>query len=147
MRSRRRFKMYKKKSYFTSRVRIKSHFIFFQDDINKITNSFSVYDVIKDFVVLRRSGKDYVGRCPFCRHGIDNDFHFRVSVRLSKYKCFECGAGGTNGVSFLMRYFNRPFDYVIMHIVNGKYSRKVDLRIKGIVAVKKKGNRGEDLPF
>ncbi len=135
------------KTWFPRRKRIKSYFVYDQKDINKIMNSFSVYDVIKDFVILRKSGRDYVGRCPFCRYGIENDFHFRVSVHLSKYKCFECGVGGTNGVSFLMRYFNKPFDYVLQHIVNGRYSDKITIKIKGIVAVKKKNNRGEDLPF
>ncbi len=141
--------MYPKKVKFgfPNRIKIKSYFIYDDKTINEIQNSISLYDVIKEFVVLKKSGRDYVGRCPFCKTYTYNNSYFRVSVKLSKYKCFICGAAGSNTTSFLMRYFNKPFDEIIRYI-NRKYLNcSVQLNIKGIVAVKNKNNRDEDLPF
>lgn len=102
-------------NYFHKRKRIKSDYIFKQEDINKVMfNMPKMSEVIGEFISLRRGGIDYVGRCPFCRTFTDNDKHFRVSDRKGLYKCFECGAGGTNSISFLMRYFNLSFGDVLL---------------------------------
>ncbi len=137
----------RKRLMFTRRKRIKSYFIYEQNDINMILFNTSLFLVISDFVVLRKSGNDYVGRCPFCKYGMKNNYHFRVSERLKLYKCFECGAAGKNASSFLMRYYSKPFDYILRFINTNYHNCKFNLNIKGIVAVKKKNHIDEGLPF
>ncbi len=141
--------MFKRKGFIFSsrRKRIKSYLIYEQNDINMILFNTSLFLVISDFVALRKSGSDHVGRCPFCKLGMENNYHFRVSERLKLYKCFECGAAGKHASSFLMRYYNRPFDYILRFINKNYHNVKFNLNIKGIVAVKKKNHIDEGLPF
>lgn len=131
---------------FYGRKRIKSDYIFSQDDINKVMYALPFSKIISQFVPLRKSGKDLVGRCPFCKYITHNDSHFRVSETQKRYKCFECGAGGRNAVSFLMRYYNRSFGRILM-FVNKEYVKGHELRPKRIRSMERKPNRDDNLPF
>lgn len=135
----------KKIKYFNKRKRLKSIFIYNQQDINKILYKLDFYDIIKEYIVLNKSGKDYVGKCPFCKTKTYNNKHFRVSEIKKIYKCFICGAGGTNVISFLMRYYNKPFGDILL-FVNKKYV-KIELKIERIRSIKKGTNIDENLPF
>ena len=57
-----------------------------------------IYDVVSDFVTLRKRGVNYVGLCPF--HD-DKTPSFYVSPAKNLCKCFACGKGG-NPVHFIM---------------------------------------------
>ena len=82
--------MYKRKQFSFQRFKkLKSYFVYNQTLINKIIYNTPLLMVIKDYVVLKKSGKDYVGRCPFCKTLTTNDYHFRVSEKKRVYKCFE----------------------------------------------------------
>lgn len=123
---------------FYKRKRKKSRYIFNQEDINKVVFSLpKMSAVIGEFIPLRKSGSDFVGRCPFCKEMTQNDRHFRVSDRKGVYKCFECGAGGAGSISFLMRWFDSSFGDVIL-FVNKKFLN-LDIepeetrRMKGLV--------------
>lgn len=127
------------------RKRIKCTRIFDQKDINKVMLGLpDMSIVIGAYVPLRESGSDYVGPCPLCRAKTLNDSYFRVSDRKGLYKCFQCGAGGTNSVSFMMRYFNLPFDEVLFFL-NKKYLGLEfgPIRIKSC----RRHNIDDDLPF
>ncbi len=128
---------------FHMRKRLKSNYVYSQSDINKVLSNVSLLQIISGYVTLRKSGQDYIGRCPFCRTLTRNDFHFRVSERLKRYKCFECGVGGSYAHSFLMRYHNLPFDKILWHLNNGG----IRLISERIVAGSKRDNIGDDLPF
>lgn len=71
-----------------------------QATIQKIFDSADIYEVISDFVSLKKRGVNYVGCCPF--HN-EKTASFTVSPAKGIYKCFGCGKGG-NAVNFIMEH-------------------------------------------
>ncbi|MCQ2095999.1 MAG: DNA primase [Bacteroidaceae bacterium] len=69
-----------------------------QSTIDRIIDAASIYDVVSDYVTLRRSGASYKGLCPF--HD-DTTPSFYVSPAKNLCKCFSCGKGG-NPIHFIM---------------------------------------------
>jgi DNA primase len=59
--------------------------------IAEVRNRASLIDVISEQVVLKKSGKDYKGLCPFHKEKTPS---FYVNVEKGIYKCFGCGEGG-----------------------------------------------------
>ena len=62
-------------------------------------------DVISDYVQLKRSGRNYFGRCPFHNEKTPS---FSVSPDKQIYHCFGCGAGG-NVINFIMEHERLDF--------------------------------------
>lgn len=58
---------------------------------SRIKNAVNIVDVINEKVTLNRSGKNFVGICPFHE---DKSPSLFVSPTKQSYKCFACGAGG-----------------------------------------------------
>lgn len=132
-------------NYFHNRKRLKSNYIFKQEDINKVMfNMPKMSIVIGEFISLRKCGSDYVGRCPFCRTLTNNNKHFRVSDRKGLYKCFECGAGGTNSISFLMRYFKLPFGDALLFACRNYTNVKIT---PNRIRSRERSYIDDDLPF
>lgn len=130
------------------RKRLKSKFKYSQNDINKVMFNLDALEVISDLVDLTPSGKSYVGKCPVCKLSKSPN-HFRVTKKGKKclYKCFVCGIGGSNGVSFVSRYFNTSF-YRALEYCCHRYI-KVDI-ITPILKDNARRNRviiDDDLPF
>ncbi len=73
--------------------------------IADIKAKLSIVDVIQGFVSLKKSGKNYIGLCPF--HD-DNNPSMHVNDEKGFFHCFSCGAGG-DVFGFLMRYSNIGF--------------------------------------
>ena len=71
-----------------------------QATIDRILDAAQIYDVVSDFVTLRKRGVNYVGLCPF--HD-DKTPSFYVSPAKGLCKCFACGKGG-NAVHFIMEH-------------------------------------------
>jgi len=67
--------------------------------ISEIQNSVDIVDVISEVVILKKTGKNYSGLCPF--HA-DKDPSFSVSPEKRIFHCFGCGTGG-NVFTFLMK--------------------------------------------
>lgn len=61
------------------------------DDIERIRSTVSIVDVISQHVQLRRTGRNWVGLCPF--HG-EKTPSFNVREETGRYKCFGCDASG-----------------------------------------------------
>lgn len=112
----------KRKAWFPSRKRLRCKINYTQETINNIIYKVKLSKVIGNFIDLTRRGNgDYTGSCPFCRkEPRPDDRCFRVSDDKSRFKCFSCGIGGSNGAGFLLRYFNQPFDFVL-RFMNHKY--------------------------
>jgi len=68
-----------------------------QDLYERILERLSPLEVYGEFVKLRRSGKSYVGLCPF--HAEDTP-SFHVDPQRGLFHCFGCGTGG-NLVTFV----------------------------------------------
>lgn len=71
-----------------------------QTTIQKIFDAADIYEVVSDFVSLKKRGVNYVGCCPFHNEKTGS---FTVSPAKGIYKCFGCGKGG-NAVNFIMEH-------------------------------------------
>ncbi|KPJ51624.1 MAG: hypothetical protein AMS16_07700, partial [Planctomycetes bacterium DG_58] len=66
--------------------------------MEEVRRASDIVEVIKEYVPLKRAGKDYKALCPF--HG-EKTPSFQVSPSKQIFKCFGCGKGG-NVFSFVM---------------------------------------------
>ncbi len=85
---------------------------FHPDTIETIREQADVVDVISDYVVLKKRGKDYQGLCPFHEEKTPS---FTVSPSKQLYYCFGCGAGG-NVFKFLMELGKQSFSEVVLDL-------------------------------
>lgn len=72
------------------------------DEVTKqrIIDSADIYEVISDYVALKKRGVNYVGCCPFHNEKTGS---FTVSPAKGIFKCFGCGKGG-DVVHFVMEH-------------------------------------------
>lgn len=71
-----------------------------KETVDKIFDHADIYDVISDYVNLKKAGANYKGVCPFHDEKTPS---FMVSPSKGIYKCFGCGAAG-NSVKFVMEH-------------------------------------------
>jgi len=69
------------------------------EEVERLKSLIGIKDIIKRYVPLRRSGKNFVARCPF--HD-DRNPSFVVYSKTQSFYCFGCHAAG-DVLSFLMR--------------------------------------------
>ncbi len=84
----------------------------FEDVISQIKDRLDIVDVVSQYVVLKKSGANYWGLCPF--HN-DKKPSMSVSPTRGIFKCFSCGAGG-DALNFLVRIQNREYKDVILEL-------------------------------
>ncbi|MRT93909.1 DNA primase [Ancylomarina sp. 16SWW S1-10-2] len=77
-----------------------------QSTVQRIFDTAQIFEVVSDFVTLRKRGVNFLGLCPFHNEKTPS---FTVSPAKGIYKCFGCGKGG-NAVNFLMEH--EHLDYV-----------------------------------
>ena len=73
--------------------------------IEEIRNSNDIVDVISQYVVLKRSGRNFFGLCPFHK---EKSPSFSVSPDKQIFHCFGCGVGG-NVIHFVSKVENINF--------------------------------------
>lgn len=73
--------------------------------IDEIKNNNDIVDVISQYVVLKRSGRNYFGLCPFHK---EKSPSFSVSPDKQIFHCFGCGVGG-NVFHFISKLENINF--------------------------------------
>ena len=61
------------------------------EDIERVRSSVSIVDVVQQYVAMRRTGRNWVGLCPF--HA-EKSGSFNVREETGRYKCFGCQAAG-----------------------------------------------------
>jgi len=76
-----------------------------EGEIEELKNHADIQIVISGYVNLKRSGKSYVGLCPFHKEKTPS---FTVDPRKQLYHCFGCGEGG-DIISFIMKVENLDF--------------------------------------
>ncbi|MHC4453919.1 MAG: DNA primase, partial [Planctomycetota bacterium] len=69
------------------------------EKISEIQSSLNIVDIVSDYVTLKRTGKNFLGLCPFHHEKTPS---FTVNEQKQIYKCFGCGEGGTV-FNFLMK--------------------------------------------
>ncbi|MDJ0661988.1 MAG: DNA primase [Crocosphaera sp.] len=82
------------------------------DTIEEVKEKIDIYEVISDYVVLKKRGQSYVGLCPFHQEKTPS---FTVNPTQQLYYCFGCGEGG-NGINFLMEVGQQSFSEVILEL-------------------------------
>ena len=84
----------------------------YEEVISQIKDRLDIVEVISQTVVLKKSGANYWGLCPF--HN-DKKPSFCVSPSKGIYKCFSCGEGG-DALTFLLKTQNKDFKELIAEL-------------------------------
>lgn len=71
-----------------------------EEKISEILNTSNIVDIVSESVILKRSGRNYFGLCPFHSEKTPS---FSVNPDKQIFHCFGCSAGG-NALSFVMKY-------------------------------------------
>ena len=82
--------------------------------IEEIKNSNDIVDVISQYVILKRSGRNFFGLCPFHK---EKSPSFSVSPDKQIFHCFGCGVGG-NVIHFVSKIENIDFRETIELLAN-----------------------------
>ncbi|CCK80518.1 DNA primase [Desulfobacula toluolica] len=76
-----------------------------EEKISDILNTSDIVDVISESVILKKSGRNFFGLCPFHSEKTPS---FSVNPSKQIFHCFGCSAGG-NVLSFIMKYHGITF--------------------------------------
>ena len=101
--------------------------ITYQDVVSQIKDKLDIVDVVSKYVILKKSGANYWGCCPFHNEKTPS---FSVNPAKQFYKCFGCGEGG-DVLSFLMKINNQSFHEVVARLVAfpvDKFDQEFSLR-------------------
>lgn len=82
------------------------------ETIEAVQQGVDIVEVVSDYVVLKKKGKDHSGLCPFHNEKTPS---FSVSQDKQLYYCFGCGAGG-NTFKFLMELNKQSFAEVVLDL-------------------------------
>lgn len=102
-----------------------------EETIRRIKNTANIVDVVSDNVVLKKSGRNYLGLCPF---HVEKTPSFTVSPEKQIYHCFGCNTGG-NVFSFVMQHEGISFPEAV-RVVAGKYG--IDVPVDHLSTEQKK---------
>lgn len=83
-----------------------------QEIIERIRAETDIVGLIGEYVKLKRTGKSFVGLCPFHQEKTPS---FNVSPDRQVYHCFGCGESG-NVISFVMNYENVTFPEAVKRL-------------------------------
>ena len=82
------------------------------EKIIEIRERASIVDVISDFLTLKKTGRNYLGLCPFHSEKTPS---FTVNEEKGIFHCFGCGTGG-NVFNFLMNYEHLSFPEAVERV-------------------------------
>lgn len=83
-----------------------------EEIVERVKAEANIVDVVSDYVRLRRTGKNWLGLCPF--HD-DKKPSFNVEPVRGIFKCFACGKGG-NVFTFLMELNGWTFPETVRNL-------------------------------
>ena len=102
-----------------------------EDKISEIKNAADIVDIVSEAVLLKKTGKNFSGLCPFHTEKTPS---FTVSPDKQIFYCFGCGSGG-NVFSFLMKQEGLSFPETARRLAK-RYG--IDLPIKRLSPDQKK---------
>ena len=82
--------------------------------LEEIKNRNDIVDVVSQYVILKRKGRNYFGLCPF--HN-EKSPSFSVSPEKQIFHCFGCNVGG-NVFHFIMKIENISFFESVKMLAN-----------------------------
>lgn len=88
--------------------------ITFEDVVSQIKDKLDVLDVVSKDVILKKTGGNYWGLCPFHKEKTPS---FSVNPAKGIYKCFGCGEGG-DALSYLVKTRGIPFKDLIKDLAS-----------------------------
>jgi len=89
----------------------------FQEVVEKIRNRVELVDLVSEYTRLKKSGRNYVGLCPFHNEKTPS---FSVSPEKNLYYCFGCQKGG-DIFSFIMEKERLNFKEAVFYLAK-KYN-------------------------
>nr|YP_002048897.1 DNA primase [Paulinella chromatophora]ACB42687.1 DNA primase [Paulinella chromatophora] len=89
--------------------------------IEIIKEKVDIVDVISQYVVLKKKGREFLGICPF--HD-DTSPSLTVAPGKQLYHCFSCGAGG-DAIKFLMEIKRDSFSEIVLELAK-KYQLPIE---------------------
>ena len=92
-----------------------------EETIERIRNAADIYDVVAQYVDLKKRGRNFFGLCPFHSEKTPS---FSVAPDKQIYHCFGCGAGG-NVFSFIVEHEKISFIEAVKQLGH-KYGIQVD---------------------
>ena len=81
----------------------------FAEAADRVKQSLDVVEVVQRHVMLKKSGRNFTGLCPFHK---DKNPSMSVHREKGLFKCFACGVGG-DALAFLMKIENKTYGEVI----------------------------------
>ena len=102
-----------------------------EEKVSQVRNRADIVDIISEVVRLKKTGKNYLGLCPFHTEKTPS---FTVSPDKQIFHCFGCGEGG-NVFSFLMKYGKGSFPEVVRQVAR-RYG--IDLPDRPLTPAQKK---------
>lgn len=102
-----------------------------EEKVSEILHAADIVDVISESVILKKSGRNFFGLCPFHSEKTPS---FSVHPAKQIFHCFGCGAGG-NVSAYLMKYHGVSFPEAI-HMLARKYRIDIDFATDHPVARK-----------
>ena len=91
------------------------------ETIEEVKSVANVYDVISEYLDLKKVGTSYSALCPFHSEKTPS---FYVSPQKNIWKCFGCGKSG-NAISFLVEYEGISYSQAII-----KLTEKYNIQVK-----------------
>lgn len=82
------------------------------DTIAEVKEKVDLVEIVSDYVVIQKKGRQYIGLCPFHDEKTPS---FTVNPTKQLYYCFGCGAGG-GAIKFLMEIGKQSFQDVIINL-------------------------------
>ena len=87
----------------------------FQEEfVEEVRNSCDIVEIISEYVDLKKTGKNFVGKCPFHNEKTPS---FTVAPEKQMFYCFGCKTGG-NVYTFIMKKENLSFPEAIEFLAN-----------------------------
>ena len=109
---------------------------FSEEQIEEVRRANDIVDVIKEYVPLKRAGKDFKALCPFHNEKTPS---FQVSPTKQIFKCFGCGKGG-NVFSFVMATERLEFPEAVEYL-----ARRAGIELEKRVEVRERNRRRDSL--
>ncbi|HNW26365.1 MAG TPA: DNA primase [Candidatus Gastranaerophilaceae bacterium] len=86
----------------------------FEDVVSQIKDRLDILDVVSKDVILKKSGGNYWGLCPFHKEKTPS---FSVNPAKGIYKCFGCGEGG-DALSYIIKTRGINFSELIKELAS-----------------------------
>ena len=94
-----------------------------EEKISEILNTSDIVDIVSESVILKKSGRNFFGLCPFHSEKTPS---FSVNPSKQIFHCFGCSSGG-NAISYVMKYHGLSFPEAVKMLAR-KYNIVVETK-------------------